>query len=130
VSEALGLRRYSDDRGHLVAVASDTDVPFDIRRVFWIYGNTAQRPRAGHAHQMLTELIVCVSGRCVATIEDASGVRRVTLDRPDSGVLLPPLTWIDLTDFSTDCVLLVLADGDYNPEGVITDRARIRAATI
>lgn len=119
------LARHSDDRGHLVAVTSGVDVPFPVRRVFWIYGNTDGRTRAGHANARTTEMLVCVAGACRATLEDAAGARTHALDRPDKAVIVPPATWLDLTDFTADCVLLVLTDTDYSAADAITERAAL-----
>lgn len=125
---ALGaLVRHSDERGHLVSVTAGAEVPFDIRRVFWIYGNAHGRDRACHASATTTELLVSVAGSCRAVLEDADGVHTVLLDRPDASLLVPPLTWLVLTDFTPDCVLLVLADTEYDPASAIVSRDRLHA---
>src|SRR3954470_16473578 len=104
MSELTRLDRHSDARGHLVAVTAGVEVPFDIKRVFWIFGNTAGLPRAGHASSTTTELLVTVAGSCRATIDGPAGSHAVTLDRPDDSLLVPPMTWLELSDFSADCV--------------------------
>ena len=121
-AELLPLVRHSDARGHLVSLTVGVEVPFAIRRLFYIFGNTAGLPRGGHAHASATQLLISVAGSCRATIEDASGIRTAVLDRPDIGVIVPPMTWIRLTDFTPDCVLLVICDQEYRGEA-ITDRA-------
>lgn len=119
------LARHSDERGHLVSVTSGLDVPFAVRRVFWIYGNADDRARAGHANARTTEILVCVAGACRATLEDAAGVRTHELDRPDKAVIVPPGTWLDLTDFTADCVLLALTDTEYSADDAVTERAAL-----
>lgn len=121
------LRRHTDERGHLVAVGAGTETPFEVRRVFWIYGNTAALPRAGHANAHTTEMIVCVAGSCRAIVTGDAGPRPYTLDSPDTGLVLPPMTWLDLVDFTPDCILVVLADTPYSPDDAITDPAQLRA---
>ncbi len=121
----VDLPRYSDERGHLVAVTAGEQVPFAVRRVFWIFGNQRALPRAAHAHPTTTELLVCVAGACRVRMAWAGGQREIVLDRPDASVLVPPMTWLELTDFTPDCVLLVLADTPYDPHSAITDREAI-----
>lgn len=129
MSPLAPLPRHSDARGHLVALTGEADVPFVIRRVFWIYGNAAGRDRAGHASTVTTELLVCVSGSCRARIEGPAGEEEVLLDRPDTSLLVPPGTWLDLFDFTPDCVLLVLTDTEYRPDASVTSRTAFRAGS-
>ena len=119
------LARHSDERGHLVAVTSEADVPFAVRRIFWIYGNADGLARAGHANAATTEMLVCVAGACRARLEDATGTRDHLLDRPDRALIVPPATWLDLTDFTVDCVLLVLADTEFSADDAVTERAAL-----
>lgn len=130
MSGIIEFTAHSDQRGRLVALTGGGEVPFQIKRVFYIYGNKGGLPRAGHAHEVTTELLVGLHGSCRAVIEDESGRRTVTLDRPDRGFLLEPMTWLELTDFTPDCVLLVLADAEYLPHTTINDlnefRERVR----
>lgn len=126
MSDVIRLARHSDARGHLVAVSSGAEVPFEIRRVFWIYGNVDDRMRAGHASATTTELLVSVAGSCRARVDGPAGARTVELDRPDASLLVPPMTWLVLSDFSPDCVLLVLADTDYDPGSAIVSPDRFR----
>ncbi len=127
-SRAIDLAPYSDDRGHLVSLSGRIDLPFEIKRVFYIYRNAEGLPRAGHAHLAMTELLISVNGSCLAHIEDRAGQRTIALDRPNRGLVLEPMTWLDLTDFSPDCVLLVLADQGHLPDRAITDLDMFRQA--
>lgn len=117
------LERHDDARGSLVVLQPPRGIPFDIRRTFWIFGTTPTRPRGGHAARTQHEFLVCVAGRCRIDLASRQGRRSGVLDRPDRGVLVPPGTWIDLTEMSEDCVLLVLSDGPYDPADSVTDRA-------
>ena len=127
MSPATPLVRHSDERGHLVSVSGGLEVPFDIRRVFWIYGTSADLPRAGHASRLTTEFLVCVAGACRVRLDGPMGLVDVVLDRPDASLLVPPLTWIDLLEFTPDCVLLVLADTEYRPDASLTSRTDFEA---
>ena len=126
MSGARMLPRHSDDRGSLVAVATGEDIPFTIKRVFWIYGDTTRALAQATRTPPRPKCWCACAGSCRATLAGADGVREVSLDRPDAAVIVPPMTWLELTDFSADCVLLALADTEYLPEGVITDRRSVR----
>lgn len=130
MNPVIPLRRHSDARGHLVAVSGDDDVPFAIRRVFWIYGNTDGHSRAGHANALTTEMIVCVAGACQASLFAPDGRAEVTLNRPDAALIVLPMTWLELSDFTPDCILLVLADTEYDAADTIIslDQFQARAA--
>lgn len=124
----LRLERHSDDRGHLVVVTGERDIPFAIRRVYWIYGNRENRDRASHAHRRSAQLLVPLAGRCRATCEGPEGKTVYDLTDPDRALFTPPMTWLELTDFSADAVLLVVSDIEYDPDDVIVDRALFREA--
>lgn len=129
MSELTPLRRNSDARGHLVAVNSGVEVPFAIRRVFWVYENTRGLSRAGHANSAATEMLVAVAGSCRAAVDGPGGTYSVTLDRPDASLIVPPMTWLELSDFTADCVLLVLADTEYDPDDTIASLDSFKALT-
>lgn len=129
MSAVAALPRHSDDRGHLVAVTAGVEVPFDIRRVFWIYGNTDGRDRAHHASRRTTELLVSVAGSCLAKLDGPDGTHEITLNRPDLSLLMPPRTWLELSEFTPDCVLLVFADTAYDPDDMITSRDELNHVT-
>ncbi|GAA1952006.1 FdtA/QdtA family cupin domain-containing protein [Microbacterium deminutum] len=129
MSRVTPLRRHSDARGHLVAVSGEAEVPFAIRRVFWIYGNAGGLSRAGHANAATTELIVSVAGSCHASLDGPDGRTEVILNRPDAALLVPPMTWLELSDFTPDCVLIVLADTEYEAEDSIASLDRFQVLT-
>lgn len=127
MSRIIELTTHADSRGCLVALHERVEVPFAIKRVFYIFGNTSGLPRAAHAHAETSELLICVHGRCTVRCEDRSGRAEVVLDRPDKALFIAPMTWLELTDFTSDCVLLVLADSEYRPDLTITDHDAFRA---
>lgn len=104
-----------DERGSLIALEGGKDVPFDIRRAYYIFGTREGVSRGFHAHRRLQQLVVAVSGGCRLVVDDGRERAEVTLDRPDRGLLISGLVWREMHDFSADCVLLVLADRHFEP---------------
>jgi dTDP-4-dehydrorhamnose 3,5-epimerase-like enzyme len=102
-----------DERGSLIALETSKEVPFDIRRVYYIFGTGEGVSRGFHAHRRLQQMVVAVSGSCDILLDDGQRQVRVPLDRPHQGLTLPPMVWHEMHDFSPDCVLLVLADEHY-----------------
>jgi dTDP-4-dehydrorhamnose 3,5-epimerase-like enzyme len=112
---------HGDSRGMLVALEGMRDVPFDIRRVYYIFSTCESVRRGQHAHRTLTQLAVAVRGSVTFLLDDGSGPAEVTLDDPASGVLIGPMVWRELHHFSEDCVVMVLADQVYDPSDYIAD---------
>ena len=117
-----------DDRGNLVAIEALRDVPFDIARVYYLYGTDAGVARGFHAHRTLRQWAVCVSGSCTMLLDDGHAKEMVTLDDPAAGVAIPPMVWHEMRDFAPGTVLLVLADQGYDEADYIRDYAAFRAA--
>lgn len=121
----LGLREltvHTDERGSLVALEGGAVLGFEIQRVFYIFGNEQNLPRAGHRNTDVHELIISVNGGCRAHVDDGRRPASFRLDRPDRALLVPAGVWVQLVDFTPDCVLLVLASGTYRPEARLTTR--------
>ena len=117
-----------DERGSLVALEAGKDVPFDIRRVYYIFGTREGVSRGFHAHRRLSQLLIATSGSCRIVIDDGATRHTVILDRPDRGLLLSGLIWREMHDFSSDCVLMVLADQYYDTSDYIRDYAEFANA--
>jgi dTDP-4-dehydrorhamnose 3,5-epimerase-like enzyme len=103
-----------DDRGSLVALEAHKTVPFDVKRVYYIFGTQAGVSRGFHAHRALRQVAVCVTGKCRMVLDDGHRREEVWLDSPTKGLLIGDLVWREMHDFSLDCVLLVLASEHYN----------------
>jgi dTDP-4-dehydrorhamnose 3,5-epimerase-like enzyme len=103
-----------DDRGSLVALEAHKTVPFDVKRVYYIFGTQAGVSRGYHAHRALQQVAVCVTGKCRMVLDDGQRREEVWLDSPTKGLLIGDLVWREMHDFSPDCVLLVLANEYYN----------------
>lgn len=110
------LDTFTDERGSLTVIEAEKDIPFVIRRAYWIYDVPGGQERGKHANRMTYQYLVAVKGRVEITLENKEGKRAYVLDRPDKGVLIPPMTWNELLSFSEDAVLLVLSSQPYRPE--------------
>lgn len=108
--------------GHLVAVESLGDVPFEIRRVFYIHGQDPARLRGRHAHLQGEQVLVCLRGHCAMTLDDGRSTREFVLDRPDRGLHVGPMLWEEFR-LSSDALLLVLASIAYDRADYVEDRA-------
>lgn len=114
-----------DERGKLIPLESLSEqVPFEIRRVYFIFDTTPGTVRGKHAHRELKQVLICVSGACTIVCERANGARTEhRLDWPTKGLLIEGCVWREMKDFSKDAVLLVLANERYDPADYIRDRA-------
>jgi dTDP-4-dehydrorhamnose 3,5-epimerase-like enzyme len=121
--QRVQLHKHGDSRGMLVALEQDGDVPFAIRRVYYIFATKRDEHRGRHAHRHLNQLAVAVRGSVTFLLDDGSGPVEVVLDDPTQGLLLGNMVWRELYDFSDDCILMVLADHRYDPDDYITDYA-------
>jgi dTDP-4-dehydrorhamnose 3,5-epimerase-like enzyme len=119
--QPIPLTPHGDSRGMLVALEPEQNVPFPIRRVYYLFGTTHDVHRGCHAHRHLNQLAVAVRGSVTFLLDDGAGPVEVVLDDPTKGLLLGSMIWRDLYDFSDDCVLMVLADQVYDPSDYITD---------
>jgi dTDP-4-dehydrorhamnose 3,5-epimerase-like enzyme len=107
------LTALSDDRGSLVAVESGKTIPFDIKRIYYIFGTQKYISRGFHAHKALQQVAVCVSGSCRIVLDNGTDRANITLDSPTTGLLIGDMIWREMHDFSPDCVLLVLASTHF-----------------
>lgn len=110
-----------DERGSLVAIEGALSVPFEIRRVYYIFGTQPGVVRGCHAHSNLQQVAICVRGSCRFMLDDGSTRWSVTLDRPDQGLVIDPMVWHEMSNFSADCVLTVLASEHYDDADYIRD---------
>lgn len=110
-----------DDRGSLVALEGNKSVPFDIRRVYYIFGTQPGVARGFHAHKALKQVAVCVTGKCKMLLDNGTEKAEVWLDSPTKGVVISPMFWHEMHEFSPDCVLLVLASEHYDESDYIRD---------
>lgn len=117
-----------DARGNLVAIEARRDVPFDIARVYYLYGTDTDVARGFHAHRTLRQWAVCVAGSCTILLDDGAAQETLTLDDPAVGLAILPMVWHEMRDFAPGTVLLVLADQPYEEADYIRNYDDFRAA--
>lgn len=111
-----------DERGNLVVIEGEgRDIPFDIKRVFYIYGSDAEVVRGQHANRETEFLMVNVGGTSKVRIDNGYETEIIELNRPGMGLYLSPMVWKDMYDFSADSILLVLASRHYDAGEYIRD---------
>ena len=120
--QMLEFPQHGDERGHLVVVEGLKDVPFEIKRRFYIYGSDANVVRGRHANRKSEFVLINVCGSCkVKTVEINGDTQVFVLDKPHTGIYIPQMVWKDMYDFSPDSVLLVLSNEAYDPDEYIRD---------
>lgn len=115
-----------DERGRLVALEGQRDLPFDIARVYYIFDSEPNAPRGFHAHRNLQQYAVCVRGSCIMRLDNGREQCEVRLNRPDQALYIGSMVWREMHDFTPDCVLMVLADALYDEADYIRDYDRFQ----
>lgn len=112
--KSIDFPPLGDERGSLVALEGDESVPFQIKRVYYIFNTKEGVARGFHAHWELEQVAVCVTGKCRMVLDNGSVRGEIWLDSSTRGVYIPRKMWREMYDFSADCVLLVLASEHYD----------------
>lgn len=122
-SGLIELPRITDGIDGVISVAENQKhIPFDIKRVYYIYGlNNPGAVRGKHAHKELEQVLFCLSGSCTIGLDDGAQRQTIHLEQPHLGVLLGKKLWHTMQDFSSDCIMLVLASDVYNEKDYIRD---------
>jgi hypothetical protein len=124
----VNLPVVHDARGNLTFVEGRNHVPFDVRRVYWLYDVPGGESRAGHAHRELQQLFVAAMGSFDVTVDDGRDRHTVTLNRSYHGLLVPRLVWREIDNFSSGAVCLVLASLPYDESDYFRDYREFRRA--
>lgn len=124
--ELLEWKMRGDARGWLMPVEGDRDVPFEIRRVYLIGGTNRGIVRGAHAHRVTSQVAACINGSCTMILEDEHRRESVRLDAQNKALVIPPMVWHEMRDFSPECLLLVLADTLYDESDYIRDYGLFR----
>lgn len=108
-----------DDRGSLVSLEQNENVPFDVKRVYYIFDTASGVSRGYHAHKNLEQILICVSGSCRVVLDDGVERKSLTLNTPSKGLYIGNYLWREMHDFSDNCVLMVLASEKYDESDYI-----------
>lgn len=114
-------KHHSDRKGNLTVVENGVTLPFDVKRVYYLYDVPGGESRGSHAHRELSQLIIAASGSFRVTLDDGLEKQSFFLNRPYVGLLVRPGLWRDLDDFSSGAVCMVLASEIYKAEDYIRD---------
>lgn len=119
--EIIDFQKHGDERGGLVSLELDNNIPFDIKRVYYIFDTLSDVTRGKHAHKQLRQLTVAVKGSCRFLLDDGNEKMEIVLNCASQGLYIGPGVWREMSEFSSDCVLLVLADEIYDEDDYIRD---------
>ena len=108
------FQQHGDERGMLIALEENKDIPFAIKRVYYMYDTKKDIHRGFHAHKNLEQILVCVSGSCKVRLDNGYESKVVTLETPYEGLYISKSMWREMFDFSEDAVLMVLASELYD----------------
>lgn len=117
----IQFQSHGDDRGSLVSLEQNKNIPFDIKRVYYIFDTKDGVRRGLHAHKKLKQLAIVLKGSCRFMLDDGKEKIELLLDNPAQGLLIESFVWREMYDFSEDCVLMVLADSEYDEKDYIRD---------
>lgn len=117
----LDFPQVRDPRGALTFLEWNRQVPFEVKRIFYIYDVPEGQNRGAHAHHELHQLLICLSGGLTVHMDDGRGKRSVTLDKPWQGLYIPPRIWAAEGGFLKHTIYMVLASDTYKPESYIRD---------
>ena len=115
------FQMHGDDRGMLIALEEFKDIPFEIKRVYYMYDTKAGVRRGFHAHRSLEQILVCIHGSCKVQLDNGIEKKIVALERPCEGLYISNDIWREMFDFSPEAVLMVLASDYYKEEDYIRD---------
>jgi hypothetical protein len=120
----VAFPQVTDPRGNLSFVEGQVHVPFDIRRVYWLYDVPGGAERGGHAHRDLQQVVIAMSGSFDIVLDDGQITQRFHLNRSYAGLYIPSMVWREIDNFSSGSVCMVLASERYDESDYIRDRAQ------
>jgi dTDP-4-dehydrorhamnose 3,5-epimerase-like enzyme len=110
----IDFKMLGDERGQLTVLEGNKNIPFEIKRVYYLTGTQPGVARGFHAHKALEQIAVCVSGKCRMLLDDGVRKEETWLDSPTKAIRLERMVWHEMHEFTEDCVLLVLASDYYD----------------
>ncbi|CAM6921159.1 FdtA/QdtA family cupin domain-containing protein [Escherichia coli] len=115
----IELQKHGDERGSLISLEESKNIPFEIKRVYYMFNTKDGVSRGFHAHRRLKQVAIVLRGSCRFILDDGVERIEILLDNPAQGLLLDSIIWREMKDFSSDCVLMVLADQPYDENDYI-----------
>ena len=119
--ELINFGIKGDYNGKLIALEGNNHIPFDIKRVYYIYDTLQNMVRGKHAHRSLEQVIICVSGSCDFMLDNGASKAQIHLNNPAQGLYIKHNIWREFTNFSPNCVVMVLASQPYDESDYIRD---------
>ena len=113
------FQQHGDERGQLVALEEHKDIPFEIKRVYYMYDTGKGVTRGQHAHKSLEQILICIHGSCKLMLDNGKEKKIVSLEKPYEGLYISNNIWREMYDFSSDAVLMVLGSDVYKEEDYI-----------
>ncbi len=126
--QIIDIPKITDPRGNLAVIEKDA-IPFKARRVYYLYDVPSNSHRGGHAHKKCQTFLIALSGSFTVELRDGSTTKRILLNKPDRGLLIPTMVWRELLDFSSGAVCLSLASHEFEEEDYIRDFEQFLLAT-
>ncbi|NHB96451.1 sugar 3,4-ketoisomerase [Photorhabdus stackebrandtii] len=117
----IDFKTLGDERGQLISLEANKNIPFEIKRVYYIFNTKSGVSRGFHAHKELKQVLFAVKGSCRILLDDGKATEDMILDQPQKGILIDSFIWREMHDFSEDCVLVVLANQHYDESDYIRD---------
>lgn len=115
----IEFEEIGDSRGSLISLEQMKNIPFEIKRIYYIFGTKKKVSRGFHAHKNLKQIAICLSGSCTFLIDDGRRKDTIRLSRPNVGLYIDGIKWREMHNFTKDCVLLVVASEHFNEEDYI-----------
>jgi len=117
----LTLNKIHNRAGNITIVEGNENIPFDIKRIYYLYDIPSGADRGAHAHRQLRQLIIAASGSFTVMLDDGINKKEITLNKPDYGLMIVPGIWRELKEFSSGAICLVLASKEYNANDYFRD---------
>ena len=117
----LNFPKISDERGNLTYIQHFDHIPFEIKRVYWLYDVPSGQTRGGHAFKLQNEVVIALSGSFQVYLTDGTSEETYLLNRPNQGLYIPKMTWRQFRNFSTNTVVLIITSDLFNEEDYIND---------
>ncbi|WP_010676903.1 sugar 3,4-ketoisomerase [Bacillus timonensis] len=117
----LNFKEINDDRGSLASLEAFKNIPFEIKRVYYIYNTKANTSRGFHAHKDLKQVLICLNGSCDVVLDNRRRQITFHLNRPSQGLYVDKMIWHEMHNFTNDCILMVLASEHYDEQDYIRD---------